>query len=119
MVITSEKGNKNRFRWCYNESMNTNYHYTHIIMGINTVLCAVTLCTTAIHTSPFWDSRNPKLICQLSPCPREYYRYKETNKAVRHLKKYNMYVSACYVQDDIKLYIATAGDSDKRYEYSK
>ena len=89
-------------------------------MGINTVLCAVTLCTTAIHTSPFWDSRNPKVICQLSPCPREYYRYKETNKTCSEaFKKVHTYVSACYVQDDIKLYIATAGDSDKRYEYGK
>ena len=35
--------NKNRFRWCYNESMNTNY-YTHIIMSINTVLCVLSLC---------------------------------------------------------------------------
>ena len=81
LAITPEKGNKNRFRWCYNESMNTNY-YTHIIMGIyqHCTVCVLTLCVLQqfiLHRSGTVGILN---LCQFSPCPHEYDRYEETTR---------------------------------------
>ena len=83
LVITPEKGNKNRFRWCYNESMNTNY-YTHIIMGINTVLCVLPLCVLQqfmLHRSGTVGILNSSVSFHLVHTST-YDRYEETNMTV-------------------------------------
>ena len=65
-------------------NMNTNYPYTHIIMGINTVLCVLSLCVLQqfiLHHSGTVEILNSS-IYQFPPCPHKYDRYEETNKTV-------------------------------------